>query len=78
MIKPRCPIADFKLSICLFGAVKLNKNADLIKMYILVMVSDSMHVHNFYREKVDGVKIWLYLVLIWAHSCLLEIKRKIP
>ena len=42
MIKPRYPIADFKLSICLFGAVKLNKNADLIKMYILVMVSDSM------------------------------------
>ena len=42
MIKPRCPIADFKLSICLFGAVKLNKNADLIKMYILVMVSDSL------------------------------------
>ena len=68
---------NFTFDNCLFGAVKLTKNSDSDKYDILVVVLDLLYVHNFTGQSVAGVKMLLFLVLIWAHLCLLIIRRKI-
>ena len=45
-------------------------------MNIVVIVLDSMHVHNFHGQTVTGVKILLFLEFIIVLLCMLVIKKK--
>ena len=38
-----------------------------INTNIVVMVLDLIHVHNFHGQTGAGIKILLFLVLMWAH-----------
>ena len=44
---------------------------------IVVMVLDSIRVNNFHGQTVSGVKMLLLLLLMWAHLCMLIIKKDI-
>ena len=48
-----------------------------IKSYIVVVVLDSFRIRNFHYLTVAWAKISLLLELIWAHLCILIIRRKI-
>ena len=43
----------------------------------MVILLDSIHVHNFYGDMIAGVKMFQFLVLIWAHLYMLIIKKDI-
>ena len=43
----------------------------------MVILLDSIHVHNFYGHMIAGVKMFQFLVLIWAHLYMLIIKKDI-
>ena len=66
----------FNLKDCLFGAVKLTKDANLNKYsYSGYWIEfDSRSLFSF--PNLIGVKISLFLELIWAHLCMLMIKIK--
>ena len=52
-------------------------NTDKKNMNILVMVLDSMNLHNFHCQTVAGVKMSLFLELIIVLLCMLIIKKYI-
>ena len=54
-------INDPTLKNCLFGAVTLTKNADLVSMDILVMELDMIEEKVFHFQMVDMVKIYHFL-----------------
>ena len=69
---------NFILGSCLFGSVKLIKNADPDKcMYKVVMVFDSICLQNCHYLTVAWEKMSLFLKPIWAHLCILIIREKI-
>ena len=65
---------DFTLNNCLFGFVKLTKNADPDKYkcsgYLIL-------VQNFHLQLEAWEEMLLFLVLIWPHLCILIIMKNI-
>ena len=45
-----------------------------INTNIVVMVLDLIHVHNFQGQTGAGIKILLFLVLMWAHLSMFILK----
>ena len=64
---------DFTLGDWLFASVKL---MILINVNVVVMVLDLMHVHNFYFQMMNRVKMLLFLELITVLPHILIIRKK--
>ena len=65
------------LNNCLFGSVKLTKNANLDKYkYSCYSIGFDSRWDFSYKMEAWG-KIWLFLELIWTYLCILIIKIKI-
>ena len=47
---------------CMFGVVKLTKNADPNIYGYVVLALDLLHAHNFCYQAVRGVKMLLFVV----------------
>ena len=43
----------------------------------MVILLDSINVHNFYGQMIAEVKMFQFLALIWAHLYMLIIKKDI-
>ena len=69
--------AEFTLKNCLFGAVKLTKNANPNKHSYSGYGIGFDYVHPFQFQNLIELKMPLFLELIWAHLCMLIIKIKI-
>ena len=68
---------DFTLGYCLFGAVKLTKNANLDKCkYINYGIGSDSRPEFLLPDGSYGKKS-LFLELIWAHLYMLIIREKI-
>ena len=69
--------ADFRLGNCLFGSVKVTKNADPDKYAYTGygIVFDLLSEFSLPERSME--KISLILKLIWAHLCILIIRKKI-
>ena len=68
---------DFTLNNCLFGSVKLTKNADPDKYKYNGYDIDFDSHSEFSFADGTWEKLSLFLELIWAHLCILVIKTKI-
>ena len=68
---------DFTPKDCLFGAVKLTKNADPDKYnYSGYGIGFDLRLEFSLSDGSNGVKVSLFLELILAHLCILIIKKK--
>ena len=69
---------DFTLCNCLFGSVKLTKNADLHNYkYSGYIIGFDSRWEFSPRKMVPWGKMSLFLELMWAHLCMLIIRQKI-
>ena len=67
---------DFTLGNCLFGSVKLTKNADPDKFkYTAYGIGFDFRSGFLFTD--GSVKMSLFLELIWAHLCMSIIREKI-
>ena len=74
---PQLKNLDFTLGNCLFGSVKLTKNADPEKWKYIYYNKDLILVKNFYLQMEAMEKMSWFLELTWAHMCMLIIREKI-
>ena len=69
---------DFTLGNCLFGSVKVTKNADLDKSKFTGYSVGCDYCLEFFFTDGGYEKISLFLELMWAHLCILIMREKIP